>query len=80
MAPRPDDARRVGDPGLNAPPRADTVQGCPPHHWVVASGWQSCKKCDARQEVPDQMDVVTTFWRKGKATRPEDDPSVPSDA
>lgn len=34
------------------PPRADQVAGCPPHYWLIKSGWQSCKKCGASMEVP----------------------------
>ncbi len=39
------------------PPLADEVSECPPHHWVLESGWQQCKKCQLREVIarPDNM-------------------------
>ncbi len=46
------------------PPTADMVEGCPPHHWLVVSGRQTCKKCDLEQAVPAMTDTRTTTWQR----------------
>lgn len=43
------------------PPLADEVTGCPPHHWVLESGWQQCKKCQQRQEIARPDNARRTY-------------------
>ena len=51
------------------PPTADMVEGCPPHHWLVVSGRQTCKKCDLEQAVPAMTDTRTTTWQRRTAEK-----------
>ena len=52
-----------------APPTADMVKECPPHHWLVVSGRQTCKKCDLEQAVPAMTDTRTTTWQRRTAEK-----------
>jgi hypothetical protein len=47
------------------PPRADEVEGCPPHHWTIANGWQSCKKCSQREELKALTDYSYRYPPRG---------------
>lgn len=51
------------------PPRADMIDECPPHHWVIASGRQKCRKCALDQEVPAMTDTRTTTWQRRNTTK-----------
>ena len=51
------------------PPTADMVEGYPPHHWLVVSGRQTCKKCDLEQAVPAMTDTRTTTWQRRTAEK-----------
>ena len=51
------------------PPTADMVEECPPHHWLVVSGRQTCKKCDLEQAVPAMTDTRTTTWQRRTAEK-----------
>ena len=60
------------------PPRADEVQDCPPHHWTIAEGWQSCKKCSQREQVQALNDYSYRYPSRGvkKAPTAPDVPEV----
>lgn len=45
------------------------IDECPPHHWVIASGRQKCKKCALDQEVPVMTDTRTTTWQRRNTTK-----------
>ena len=34
------------------PARADQVTGCPPHHWIIDTRTQTCKKCGEERPLP----------------------------
>ena len=34
------------------PARADQVAGCPPHHWIIDTRTQTCKKCGEERPLP----------------------------
>jgi hypothetical protein len=40
------------------------VPECPPHHWVIVSGWQTCKKCALEQKVPVVADTRAAPWQR----------------
>ena len=46
------------------PPTAEEVPYCPPHYWLLDSGWQECRKCGARWRIgeapsPAEAEVLT---------------------
>jgi hypothetical protein len=45
------------------------VKECPPHHWLVVSGRQTCKKCSLEQAVPAMTDTRTTTWQRRTAEK-----------
>ena len=61
--------RRSSKPLSVVPPTADMVKECPPHHWLVVSGRQTCKKCSLEQAVPAMTDTRTTTWQRRTAEK-----------
>lgn len=43
--------RRPAEPSLPAQSPADQVEGCPPHYWVIADRWMTCRKCLSRRRI-----------------------------
>ena len=61
--------RKSSKPLTIVPPTADMVKECPPHHWLVVSGRQTCKKCNLEQAVPAMTDTRTTTWQRRTAEK-----------
>ena len=57
-------SRKSSQPKSPNPPTADTVEECPPHHWLIVSGRQKCQKCELEQAVPVMTDTRTTTWQR----------------
>lgn len=58
------------------PLSADLVEECPPHYWVIAHGWQDCKKCHAHQEVPS-FNARPPVFRSRRVLPPQADSKAP---
>lgn len=80
MTPPSEGARKTSTQRPEDPPRADMVPECPPHHWVIVSGWQTCKKCNLEQKVPVVADTRAAPWQRRNTGKESAKPSEESKA